>query len=284
MGGVWESQEGAIVSTFELSRFKVTRMQRLLTAPAKDKYKVRDWRNRFFVRSLVLVIFGIVISHALMVSKAFADCSLVYLEKTFGLIQQFDCPVLDGWLARPAELSDHERRELRDFQEPLIINVLHWNEHELSLNFIGPLLALIRFTDLPGQRFNLFAQRLVRGSVGEIELFGKPDGMIASGFREPEQPFFAFSEYKRNIDPNGDPAGQCLAAMLVGQTLSNSPDKPMYGCFVVGRDWSFVTLVRHTYCISPDYSALTNDIFDIFRILKALRQIIVERVAAMVTD
>lgn len=227
-----------------------------------------------------LFIFGTTIFISSMVSKAFADCSLVYLEKTFGLIQQFDCPVLDGWLARPAELSDHERRELRDFQEPLLVNVLHWNEHELSLNFIGPLLALVRFTDLPGQRFNLFAQRLLRSVVGEIELFGKPDGMIASGFREPEQPYFAFSEYKRNIDPNGDPAGQCLAAMLVGQTLSASPDKPMYGCFVVGRDWSFMTLIGRTYCISADYSALTDDIFDLFRILKTLKAIVAERVSA----
>jgi hypothetical protein len=74
-----------------------------------------------------------------------------------------------------------------------------------------------------------------------VLLFGKPDEMIASGYREPEAPFFCFQEYKRETDPNGDPIGQLLAAMLVGQAL-NPPKQPMYGCYVIGCDWYFVTL------------------------------------------
>lgn len=208
--------------------------------------------------------------------KAFTDCSLVYLEKTFGLIQEFNEPALNEWLSVPIELSEHERRELRDFQEPLTLNVLHWNEQELSLNFIGPIFALVRFTS---RKFNLFAQRPLRATIGEVELYGRPDAFIASGFREPEIPFFAFHEFKKDVEPAGHPAAQALAAMVAGQSLNTDSTKPIYGCYVNGRDWNFMTLIGQTYCISSDYSALTDDLFDIFRILKALKQIVSERTA-----
>jgi hypothetical protein len=58
------------------------------------------------------------------------------------------------------------------------------------LHFIGPLLSLVRFTE--PYRFNLFATRKIgatlTGSDGAIELSGEPDGIIATGFREPEIP------------------------------------------------------------------------------------------------
>ena len=233
-----------------------------------------------------MCIFGVKSRNKIMELKAFTDCSLVYLEKTFGLIQEFNEPALEQWLSVSIELSDHERRELRDFQEPLTLNVLHWNEQELSLNFIGPIFALVRFTS---RKFNLFAQRPLRATIGEVELYGRPDAFIASGFREPEIPFFAFhrsvaTEFKKDVEPAGHrdvapPAAQALAAMLVGQGLNSDPTKPIYGCYVNGRDWNFMTLTGQTYCISSDYSALTDDLFDIFRILKALKQIVSERTA-----
>lgn len=77
-------------------------------------------------------------------------------------------------------------------------------------------------------------------------------------------------------DPDGDPAAQALAAMLVGQTL-NDNGATMYGCHVIGGDWYFMTLNGDKYSISRDYSALSNEIFDIFKTLKALKAIIFER-------
>ena len=84
-------------------------------------------------------------------------------------------------------------------------------------------------------RYNLFVQRHIEAKLNDYLLAGEPDGLIASGYYEPEIPYFAFSEYKRQRDPNGDPAGQALAAMLVGQRLNPHP-QPVYGCYVIGRD------------------------------------------------
>jgi hypothetical protein len=65
--------------------------------------------------------------------------------------------------------------------------------------------------------------------------------------------------------------------MLVAQQMDED-QKPMYGCYVVGSIWKFIALeTNRKYSISPDYSALTEDIFDIFRILKNLKRIVIER-------
>jgi len=201
---------------------------------------------------------------------SFKECRLVTLEKTFGLEEKPTSPDLEQWLHGEADISDFERQVLLTFRETLRENVYDWNETELAYNFIGPMMVLVHYTT---KRFNFFAERLFSGTVNDIELGGRPHGMIASGFREPEKPHFCFQEYKKEQDSEGDPAAQALAAMLVAQEI-NEHKHPIYGCYVNGRDWFFITLTGQTYCISEPYIATRDDIFDIFRILRVLKQII----------
>jgi hypothetical protein len=212
--------------------------------------------------------------------KSFKDCTLIYLEKTFGLRATTECAELDQWLNNDSQLIASQKDEISLLQSLLKHNVLHWNEQELSLHFIGPLFSLARFISVE-LRYNIFAERAIEANVestklGNIRLYGKPDGIVASGYREPETPFFSFQEYKKELDPDGQPAGQVLAAMLVGQELSESAF-PIYGCYVIGQNWHFVTLVGKKYCISPAYSALTNEISFIFKALLGLKTIVEKR-------
>lgn len=215
--------------------------------------------------------------------KSFNDCTLIYLEKNFGLEQVHTLPAMEKWanIAQQMPISDFENEELRLCQDLLNDNILHWNEQELSLHFIGPIFSLIRFTDRV-RKFNLFAERYIAATVetlkGDlVELCGKPDGLLATGYREPESPFFCFTEYKRHREPDGEPEGQCLSAMLAGQSLNqHQPHEALYGCYVMGRDWYFIVLQGQQYCISQDFSAVTTDIFEVFKMLKALKEIIKE--------
>lgn len=209
----------------------------------------------------------------------FGDCTLTLLDRRFGLRPTLSNPILDRWLQSPIQLTEAERTELQKLRETLKVNVNGWNEQELSLLFIGPILAIVNFTEF--YRFNLFAQRHIQAVINDVDLGGEPDTIIATGYREPEIPMFAFTEYKRQIDPQGDPAGQTLAAMLVAQAL-NGDHQPVYGCYVVGSDWRFMLLDGKHYLISRDYSALSDEIYDILRILKALRAIIVEMTVPMI--
>jgi hypothetical protein len=208
------------------------------------------------------------------------QCSLTQLDNDFGLRQVFANAILDQWLTAEITLSAYEKDVLQHLRHLLLINTPGWNEQELALHFIGPLLSIVQFTE--PYRFNLFAERrisaIISGLESEIELSGEPDGMIATGYREPKVPLFAFTEYKRQIDPEGDPAGQTLSAMLVGQAL-NGDHAPLYGAYVVGSDWRFMVLENKHYTISRDYSALSDEIFDILRMLKALKAIILDLTA-----
>ena len=205
----------------------------------------------------------------------FRDSTLAQLEKMFGLEQVATLPALDAWLKSEAAIADFERQVLLTLREHLLLNAHDWNETELAYNFIGPLIAFVNYST---KKFNFFAERMFNGTVDGIEMGGKPDGMIASGFREPERPYFCFQEYKKDQDPEGDPAGQALAAMLVAQAM-NERHHPVYGCYVKGRDWFFMALHGKQYAISEPYIATRDEVFDIFRILKALKAIIADLVA-----
>ncbi|MCP4701442.1 MAG: hypothetical protein GY862_31990 [Gammaproteobacteria bacterium] len=204
----------------------------------------------------------------------FKNCTLAQLDETFNVEQTDDSQALQTWLGDKAEISDMEQRILTILGKTLKDHVHDWNETELLQHFIGPVFSLVNFST---RKFGLFADRPFSGVVEGIEMSGRPDGMVASGFRLPKKPYFCFQEYKKEKDPEGDPAGQALAAMLVAQEI-NEHKHPVYGCYIRGQHWFFMVLERKKYCISVPCTATRNDIFDIFRILKVLRRTVTELV------
>ncbi len=66
-----------------------------------------------------------------------------------------------------------------------------------------------------------------------------------------------------------------LDAMLVAQEL-NEHRHPIYGAYIIGADWYFMALQGKQYAVSTAYVAARDDVFDIFRILKVLKQLIDE--------
>ncbi|OQY49187.1 MAG: hypothetical protein B6242_00050 [Anaerolineaceae bacterium 4572_78] len=205
----------------------------------------------------------------------FSECTLVKLDKTFSLNRTYKDKTLRDWIEGKSTISDIERHVLNMYRQALDIQGYDWNEVELRQHFIGPMLALVNFSS---PQIGIFSERRFSGIVDGIEMSGEPDSIISSGFREPEKPYFCFQEYKKERDPKGDPAGQALAAMLVAQEI-NEHRHPIYGCYVQGRDWSFMVLHDKEYCISRPYVAVHDDIVEIFRILKVLKQIIIRLVA-----
>ena len=192
-----------------------------------------------------------------MEKLAFGDCTLEKLDDLFLTRRVFDNELLQSWfdVAREMPVSAEDNFFLGVIKKLLKTNAPTWHEQDLALHFIGPMFSLVNFTE--PYRFNLFAERFISSIVDDIELLGKPDEIIATGFAEPKVPFFAFQEYKREKDPNGDPAGQCLAAMLVGQTL-NKDTQPIYGCYVIGQNWYFMVLKNRQYEISTAFSGATD--------------------------
>ncbi|TAF97108.1 MAG: hypothetical protein EAZ32_05165 [Cytophagia bacterium] len=190
------------------------------------------------------------------------------IEETFGLVQVRSLPILDELLSYKYEADAYEQRYLTTLQEDYVtLGGDDWNEVELENKFISPLIV---FSGIANRKYSYFLEREMSEVINDIELLGKVDGMIATGFRNPKKPYFCLSEYKRGTDPNGDPKGQALIAMLVAQQ-QNDNKKPVFGSYIIGRNWCFMALVGKEYAISTDFSGANEEIFDIHRILKSLR-------------
>jgi len=206
--------------------------------------------------------------------RLFSDWTKEELEETFALTRVFQHPLLDAWFeqSHTFELTVFEQELLADLQSALFENIDAWNEAELSGYFIGPILTFVKFNT---PDFKIFSERPLSGIVGDYELSGAPDAIIASGHYSPKIPYFCFHEYKKENEPKGDPAAQALAAMLVAQTL-NPHTHPVYGLYVVGKLWQFMVLQEREYAISKGFLADDEMICDIFKMLKALKVILIE--------
>lgn len=198
----------------------------------------------------------------------FREWTLDSIEETFGLVQVRSLPILDELLSYKYEADAYEQRYLTTLQEDYVtLGGDDWNEVELENKFISPLIV---FSGIANRKYSYFLEREMSEIINDIELLGKVDGMIATGFRNPKKPYFCLSQYKRGTDPNGDPKGQALIAMLVAQQ-QNDNKKPIFGSYIIGRNWCFMALVGKEYAISTDFSGANEEIFDIHRILKSLR-------------
>lgn len=197
------------------------------------------------------------------------------MRKRFGLKRVYNYPVLAEWLSSSAEINEHERYMLGAWRENMEKYIDYWNEEEVKLKFIGNLISLV---DFDTENLSAFAERELSGTVDGEELSGFPDLMVARGKQEVDTPFFFLHEYKKELDNNSpDPAGQCLAAMLLAyeknRDVPQMAEQPIYGAYVVGRQWFFVVLKDREYGISDSYASTHKDeLFDILRIMKAARQ------------
>jgi len=206
----------------------------------------------------------------------FKDCDRLFLEKTFQLIQLDDFGLINNLIDAILHysISDNEMWLLNSLQSKLKYRADDWNEQELIESFIAPLLSIIDFNT---KTYGLFSERLLKAAIGDYELSGYPDAIVAKGRRAPETPYFCFNEYKKEKDSSGDPQGQCLAAMLVAQELNNNT-KPIYGVVVKGINWYFMVLRGKEYAISNAYKATDEELFEIVKLLKHLKTIIEEYV------
>ena len=196
----------------------------------------------------------------------FRDWTLERLDEVFGLKQVFQTTLLDELLSYSIEISDYEEQYIKSLQAHFLLRGDDWNEVELENKFIS---TLIVFSSKPSERYSYFLERDLSVEVDNYILSDWVDGMIASGFRSPKKPYFCLNEYKKGTDPNGDPRGQALISMLVSQKLNDSKF-PIYGCYVIGRNWYFMVLSGKSYAISNDFSCVNDEVFDIFKILKSL--------------
>lgn len=200
--------------------------------------------------------------------KSFENWFWEDLEIEFGL-EQKNLPELDTWLdTSTIIISDKEREQLTKLSQRFNKYYKNWNEDELKMQFIAPLLLVV---DYYLENYLPFSQRYMSAIVSNWELAGRVDWMLSKGKQMPRKPYFFLHEYKREISPDGDPQGQLLAELFAAQHL-NQDNFPVYGCYVVGKDWTFMVLKTNIYAISRPYQANEAPDFDtIFKVLQKIK-------------
>jgi hypothetical protein len=129
--------------------------------------------------------------------------------------------------------------------------------------------------DMDNEKYKAFLGRKLSANFKDEILSGNVDFVIATGKVEPKHPFFFIHEYKQEKKKDNDPLGQLLVAMVTAQ-IRNNEDRPIMGCYIVGRFWFFVILDANQYSVSLAYDATQDDIKNIYAILKKARNYIEE--------
>jgi len=204
--------------------------------------------------------------------KSFENWTYEEVENSFGLTRQASHDALTAWLDVTREtISAEETRLLQFYQANLHEQARNWNEEELKLFFIGPILTLVNYHH---KKYNPFSDRKLTTKIGEIEVGGVVDFMVAAGQIAPHHPYFCLHEYKPKRGRHNDPEGQLLVAMLCGQVKNQRPVQPLYGVIVEGTLWYFMVLVDQVYAVSDSFTATKDDLFTIFKALKRVKILI----------
>jgi hypothetical protein len=184
-------------------------------------------------------------------------------------ITTYQTPLMQEWLKVQNPILDATEQV---YFEKVLLRALGsiegWNEEDLKMKFISPILDLGQMIDDP-QVIGYF-DKTISTTVEKIKLTVKSDFMLAKGVLDVfTTPYFHFQEYKPNKNPTGDSMGQLVEAFLIAQE-KNQNGKPLYGVEVVGKQWVFVVMDGKSYCISKPFICTDKD--DLLKIIAILRK------------
>jgi hypothetical protein len=206
--------------------------------------------------------------------RSFETWTYEEVEDAFGIEPADTLPLYENWLNAAFEpefaADDIQKINLEALRKVLFREAKNWNEDEMKLFFIGPVMALVDFNT---PYFKPFTQRTLTIETPSVSASGKVDFLLAKGKVIPKLPFFCLHEYKQENRRDNDPLGQLLIGMVAAQH-KNENKMPIYGTYTSGRNWFFVILEGNKYVLSDAYVASSDDIYKIFAVLKKCKALI----------
>lgn len=202
------------------------------------------------------------------------DMTQEKMYKIFDLHKVSKIKELEDWLSDLPDLNTTESLLTDFFKRDVKRDIDTWQKQDLLMKFVGPIINSIDYT----QRYQLrlFSKRPLTSTMDTYQVEGEADFFLSNDAHIPTTPYYAFCTVKPEIGERNDPAGQNLAAMLVGQQ-QNQDNEVIYGSYIVGRNWYFMVLKGKEFAISKSYAADDEEIFEIIKVLKALRNILYKR-------
>ena len=181
---------------------------------------------------------------------------------------------LADWLdTGNAQFSAEDEAYFGKRRSSLRKNAKFWNEEELKMFFLSFILDAAGYVE--SEVFRTFLDRDLSDKVENIALHVKPDCLLASGEGdEIQEPYFCFHEYKRSKRNADDPIAQVLLAMMIAQVKNKKP-RTIYGCYIVGELWYFMTIDSKEYSIASAIDASTKPGFaQVILVLRKLKMML----------
>ncbi len=208
--------------------------------------------------------------------KAWREGDLI---DTFNLtrIKEEQTALMTEWLdVKEPEFSPAEQLYFDKIHKKAFKSIEGWNEEDLKIKFLGPILDLGTFDD--DDKVIGYFDKVISATVDGIKLTVKSDFMFARGILDVfKTPYFHFQEYKPHRNPTGDSMAQLIQAFLIAQE-KNKNDKPIYGVEIIGKQWTFVIMESRKYCLSKSFDSVDREeLLTIISILRKFKTILYER-------
>jgi hypothetical protein len=124
--------------------------------------------------------------------REFKNWTYEQVEDVFGISPVKPTPLFKEWLVAKGHAPDEAAKKTLDqLRELLFEEAFNWNEDELKLFFIGPVISLVNFKTA---YLKPFAQRTLTVKHGDLTASGKVGFMVARGKQAPKTPFFCLHE------------------------------------------------------------------------------------------
>ena len=166
----------------------------------------------------------------------------------------------DSWFNEKIDISKDDKIFLNTLLENEKSFLKIYNEEELTVKFISPILNKVNFR-IPKQGIRDFYEHSLTYKTDKFILNGTPDFFVANGEERPIKPYFFIQEFKKSKDPKF-PEPQLLAEMIAGLEISKVDN--FRGAYIIGINWYFVILEKlgkdnYQYFVSEQFNSTKID-------------------------
>ena len=178
------------------------------------------------------------------------------LKKLFEIEQNLDDRIFDEWLNNQIEIDNSVEVFLKDLIADNKSLIERYNEEDLKVYQIIPLLNKINFM-LRDKEIRGFYELPMSYTTDQFILNGTVDFVVSEGLVESKKPYFFIQEFKRS-EEYGNPRPQLLAELISAIELNDW--KLIKGAYIIGGNWHFVILEKldihkYQYFISPNFDS-----------------------------
>ena len=208
----------------------------------------------------------------------FGAISFKDLEFIVSLKRNISTIVFNDWFEAEIQINQNDQVFFDNLIRENYFLIESYNEEELKVKFISPILNHVKFTDVVYEIRDFYEQQMTY-KTDRFILTGTTDFLVSKGLEYSKKPYFFIQEFKKSIR-NDDPRPQLLAELISAVELNDF--KVIKGAFIIGGNWNFVILDKldhdkYQYFVSHTLNATNiNDLLQIYKNLIFVKQKIIQ--------